>query len=126
MDKYSQITEHERYQILANRKAGFSISQIADELGRNKSSIQRELKRNSGDRGYRPKQANNKANQRKFEAKKARKMTAEFIELIEEKLCLDWSPEQISGWLLHEKQQLLSHECIYQHVWEDKRQGGEK
>ena len=125
MDKYSQITEHERYQIWANRKAGFSISQIADELGRNKSSIYRELKRNSGDRGYRPKQANNKAQQRKFEAKKAKKMTAEFIELIEEKLCLDWSPEQISGWLLHEKQQLLSHERIYQHVWEDKRKGGE-
>ena len=45
--------------------------------------------------------------------------------MIEEKLKIEWSPEQISGWFLDEKQELISHERIYQHVWEDKRKGGE-
>jgi IS30 family transposase len=125
MDKYNQITEEERYQIWANKKAGFSVPQIAEELDRNKSTIYRELERNSGDRGYRPKQANDKAKQRKLESTKSIKMTTELIDLIEEKLCLDWSPEQISGWMLTEKKVLISHERIYQHVWKDKRQGGD-
>jgi IS30 family transposase len=65
MDKYNQITEEERYQIWANKKVGFSFLQIVKELDRNTSTIYRELDRNPGDRGYRPKQANNKAKQRK-------------------------------------------------------------
>ena len=125
MDKYNQITEEERYQIWANKKAGFSAPQIAEELGRHKSTIYRELDRNTGDNGYRPQQAHTKANQRKSSANKARKMTYELVDLIEEKLKIEWSPEQISGWFLDEKQELISHERIYQHVWEDKRKGGE-
>jgi len=125
MDKYNQITEEERYQIWANKKAGFSVPKIAEELDRHKSTIYRELERNSGDRGYRPKQASHKAKQRKSESIKSIKMTTELIDLIEKKLRLDWSPEQISGWMLTEKKVFISHECIYQHVWKDKRQGGE-
>lgn len=124
MDKYNQITEEERYQIWANRKAGFSIPEIAAELGRSKSTIYREIERNTGARGYRPKQANLKAQKRKSTSKKAVKMTAELIDVIEEKLCLDWSPEQISGWMFTENRMLISHERIYQHIWKDKRQGG--
>jgi IS30 family transposase len=101
---------------LANKKAGFSVPQIAEELGRNKSTIYRELEPNAGDRGYRPKQANHKARQRKSESTKSIKMTAELIDLIEEKLYLDWSPEQVSGWLIIEKKVRISHERIYQHV----------
>jgi IS30 family transposase len=125
MDKYNQITEEERYQIWANKKAGFSVPQIAEELGRNKSTIYRELEPNACDRGYHPKQANHKARQRKSESTKSIKMTAELIDLIEEKLYLDWSPKQVSGWLIIEKKVLISHERIYQHVWKDKIQGGE-
>jgi len=58
MSKYNQITKDERYQIWSDLKAGFSISQIAEDLGRSKSSIYRELERNTGQRGYRPKQVN--------------------------------------------------------------------
>ena len=125
MGKYSQITEDERYQIWANRKAGLSIPKIANELGRHKSAIYREIARNSGRRGYRLKQANEKARQRKSAASKAIKMTVELIGIVEEKLEIDWSPEQISGWLLNEKGILISHERIYQHVWQDKQNGGE-
>jgi IS30 family transposase len=52
-------------------------------------------------------------------------MTPATIERIEEKLCLDWSPEQLSGWLKQECNIAISHERIYQHVWSDKREGGE-
>lgn len=47
------------------------------------------------------------------------------INRIEGKLKLQWSPEQISGWMKKEKyDQTVSHERIYQHVWQDKQQGG--
>ncbi len=59
------------------------------------------------------------------EARKATKMIPELTNLIEDKLAEKWSPEQISGWLLKEHLILLSHECIYQHVWTDKARGGE-
>lgn len=101
------------------------MPEIADELGRHKSSIYREIARNTGDKGYRPKQANNKAKQRKSKAEKAIKMTVDLIDIIEKKLEIEWSPKQISGWLLNEKSILISHERIYQHVWLDKRKGGE-
>jgi Transposase and inactivated derivatives, IS30 family len=52
-------------------------------------------------------------------------MTAERIAAIEEKLRLQWSPEQISGWCkIHHNGQTVSHETIYKHVWENKRGGG--
>ena len=45
------------------------------------------------------------------------------IEVVEEKLCENWSPEQVSGWLLEERCERLSHERIYQHIWADKASG---
>jgi transposase, IS30 family len=35
-----------------------------------------------------------------------------------------WSPEQISGWMLATQETSVSHECIYQHIYADKREGG--
>jgi IS30 family transposase len=52
-------------------------------------------------------------------------MTEGLIDLINDKLRLKWSPEQISGWLLVEQKISLSHERIYQHVWADKASGGD-
>ena len=57
MNKYNQITVEERYHIYAYKKAGFCPKDIAQMLGRHKSAIYRELNRNKGARGYRPKQA---------------------------------------------------------------------
>ena len=51
---YQHLTQKERYQIYAYRKAGFSKSHIAAEIGRSPSTIGRELRRNRGRRGYRP------------------------------------------------------------------------
>ena len=44
---------------------------------------------------------------------------------VEQLLREDWSPEQISGWLTREEGVSVSHERIYQHVYEDKRRGGD-
>jgi IS30 family transposase len=44
---------------------------------------------------------------------------------IEDKLRLDWSPEQITGWLIKNNQKSVSHEHIYQHVYTDQKAGGE-
>ena len=93
-------------------------------LGVSESTISRELKRNQGKKGYRPKQAQIKADKRKKQAVKALKMTPALIVLIEARIRLDWSPEQVSGQLKDELGILISHERIYQHIWADKRHGG--
>ena len=124
MKKYSQLTEVQRYQIEALKKAKKDQKEIAVILGVSPSTISREFKRNTGQRGYRPKQAHIKALTRREEACKVIKMTAEVVTLIEAKIRLDWSPEQVSGWLNEEQAISISHERIYQHVWADKRQDG--
>jgi IS30 family transposase len=57
MRDYTQLTSEERYQIAALLKMGHCQSEIADALNRDKSTISREVGRNRGLRGYRPKQA---------------------------------------------------------------------
>ncbi len=57
MSHYTQLTREQRYQIFALKKVGISQKAIAEEIGVNKSTISRELSRNTGLRGYRPKQA---------------------------------------------------------------------
>jgi len=97
---------------------------IADVVGVGQSTISRELKRNTGQRGYREKQAQTQSNTRRKKAEKAIKMTPNMIPLIEEKLEAKWSPEQISGWIFEERGQRISYEAIYLYIWEDKRSGG--
>jgi len=88
------------------------------------SRICRELQRNTGKRGYRPKQAQRTAETRRKLAVKPLKMTLAVIALIEAKLSVNWSPEQVSGWLKVEQDLLISHEGIYRHIRTDKLKGG--
>jgi len=124
MRSYKQLSQAQRYQIEILNKAGKNQKEIAELLGVSPATICRELKRNKGKKGYRPRQAQIKAGKRRREAAKALKMTDEVILVIEEKICLDWSPEQVSGWLKINQGIFISHERIYQHIWEDKRHGG--
>lgn len=122
--KYCHLTSDERSQIYALLSIGCSQKQIALHLKKSKSAISREIARNSGGRGYRPKQAQEKANKRLSLASMVpKKMKGELLKLVEEKLCLDWSPEQISGWL-SKHHIFISHETIYRYVWADKHCGG--
>ena len=100
MKTYKQLAEAQRYRIEALKKAKKAQQDIAALIGGvSASTITRELKRHTGPRGYRPKQAPSKALKRRVDAAKAIKMTTNVIALIEAKLRLDWSPEQVSGWL---------------------------
>ena len=121
---YNHVTRDERCQIYALKSTGMSLRGMAKELKKDVSTISREIKRNSGKRGYRFHQADTSACERRSEASKVpNKLTAELTIEIESKLEEDWSPEQISGRLKTEGI-FISHESIYRYIWEDKRGGG--
>lgn len=124
MKQYTQLTQEQRYQIKALLKMEHTQTAIAIVLDVHRSTICRELRRNHEQRGYRPKQAHEKAMHRR-QHKTRSIITRETWELIEEKLSMDWSPEQITGWLKRHGCQAVSHERIYQYVYTDKRIGGE-
>lgn len=95
--KYTHLTESERYHINLLYRDEFSISYIARSLGRSKSTISRDIKRNSGQRGYRHKQAQSKARLRRSIIPK-QKLTPFAWHYIEHLLIHEqWSPEQIHG-----------------------------
>ncbi len=83
MRQYRQLTEEDRIEIYAMKQAGKEQNRIAAKLGVHPSTISRELTRNTGLRGYRPKQAQQKTLHRRFTARKAVKMTPETISYIE-------------------------------------------
>ncbi len=120
----TQLTQEERYQIEALLKMGHHQSEIAVVLKRHKSTISREVRRNRGLRGYRPKQAQHLALARR-EAKAKPRIAPGTWEWVESLLREEWSPEQVSGWLSMEQGLHVSHEWIYQYVYADKRRGGD-
>ncbi len=119
---YKQLTHEQRYQIKALLDTDASQSRIAEIIKVSPSTISRELKRNKGKRGYRSKQAHEKATARR-EGKSRPRISAEVWSLVETKLREDWSPEQISS-TLKERQIFISHERIYQYIYADKKAGG--
>lgn len=119
---YQQLTYDERCQISALKARGDSPSQIGRQLSRHRSSIIRELKRNGIQGKYQGPQAETQSQQRRF--RKPTKMTPQLALTVEEKLKLQWSPEQISGRLKAGEAIKISHETIYKHIWSDKRKGG--
>jgi IS30 family transposase len=123
MSTYTQLTQEQRYQIYALKKADHNQSEIADIVGVHKSTISRELRRNLGLRGYRPKQAHQLASNR-CQGKACNRISLEDWRLIDQLLREEWSPEQISLWLKQDKHLTVSHEWIYQHILQDKRDGG--
>src|SRR5512147_1301339 len=100
MRTYHQLTQEQRYQIYALRKTGHSRTEIAEVIGVHKSTVSRELKRNRGQRGYRPQQAHGLAMERKEQG--VPRITAETWRVVKRLLHQDWSPEQISGRLKKE------------------------
>lgn len=123
---YQHLAYEERCQIYILNKSGKSQSEIARLLEVSRSTICRELARNRGKKGYRFKQAQEKADERRKRAsRRPKKLDDSMITLIKEGLTWQWSPVQISGRM---KQQdigkSVSHETIYRYIWEDKRKGG--
>ncbi len=120
---YKQLTREQRYQIYALKKEGHNQTAIARNLGVHQSTITRELARNQGGRGYRPKQADELARARRQQRVQPRITLAQWTQ-VEHLLRQQWSPEQISGRLKLEAQTRISHERIYQYVYADKAGGG--
>ena len=119
---YSQLTYEQRYLIYNLLKIGFTQARIAQLVGVHRSTISRELRRNTGKRGYRFKQAQRIAEQRRNKAKK--RITSSDWALIDGHLKMDFSPEQTAHWVLDHHGVQVSPEWIYKHIWDDKRQGG--
>ena len=123
--KYQHLTRDIRCQINTLLSTGMMHKDIAQHLGVSPSTICRELKRNTGQRGYRYVQADNKAGSRRNQAsQRPKKMLPALIEVIEERLVEKWSPEQIAG-VLKSNGILISYESIYRHIWSNKKAGGD-
>lgn len=123
---YRQITSEERYTIAALRREGFNQSQIANRLGRHKSTISREVRRNAArlDGAYRASKAIERTNGRRSMSRRNQRFTRDDFALVERNLKEGWSPEQISGRLRLNGELSISHETIYIHVWRDREEGG--
>lgn len=120
---YKQLTQEQRYQISGLSKAGFNQTEIAMELKCHKSTISREIARNTGLRGYRPRQAQRLTEERR-QAKSRQRISHHTWTDVRKLLRQEWSPEQISLWFQSEHHIAISHEWIYQYILQDKRQGG--
>jgi len=121
---YTQLTQEERYQIYALKKAGHIQAEIAGIVGRDPGTISRELRRNRGLKGYRPQQAHNLALRRRYDKEQTR-IGNQVWQLVEALIRDEWSPEQVVGRVEMEQGVSISHEWIYQYVYADKHSGGD-
>lgn len=122
---YSQLTQEQRYQIYELKQQSFSPSRIARQIGVHRTTVLRELRRNSGERGYRPGQAHDKALERRARPRRPSRLTPWLRGEIQASLRKDWSPEQIAGRRRLQGQTTVGKTRIYRMIWEDAREGGD-
>ncbi len=124
---YIQLTAGDRYTIAALKKQGLTPTNIATATGRHRSTIYRELKRNTCwhiDRSYRPSKAQRRTKARRRRSRRNQHFTENDYAVVRQKLRQEWSPEQISGDLKRKEKRCFSHETIYRYIWRDKKNGG--
>lgn len=121
-----KLTLEERRKIETLKQAGFNANKIAQELGRHKSSISRELSRNSINGIYKYNNAQKLAKQRKFSCGRL-KLTEDNWTFVRVLLYLKWSPEQISGWLKTNPGIgfYVSDQWIYEYIRNNQEDGGD-
>ena len=122
---YTRLTEEERYQIYEGVTEKRSHRKIATLINKHHSTVSKEIKRNTGLRGYRPKQAQESAQQRHINKPRHLKLTADVQALITENIKREWSPEQIQGRLKREGVTMVCATTIYGFIQKDKVSGGE-
>ena len=124
--KYHQLTHEERYSITALLRAGHSKAEIAAELGRARSTISRELRRNvtRHDGFYRAEKAQKYSTARRRRERRRSWFSAEQMAEVDRLLLKKWSPEQIADDLKKRGVCSISHETIYRYVLRDKKRGG--
>ena len=119
------ITRDERIQIKSLLDQGYKAPYIASYIGRNKTSVYRELSKvnSSGIYDYDYADSITKCNMVRH---RHQAPSAETIAIIEQKILeKQWSPEQISGWLLLNHDISISHTWIYSYIAQDQKAGGE-
>ena len=123
----SQLTKAQRYTISVMRKQNFSMGEIAAVIGKHKSTISRELRRNCDGRSgrYDADLAQRKCEKRQKGKPHRVRFTEEVRLRVEAMLREDYSPEQVVGRCRLEGLECVSVETIYQYVWGDKRRGGD-
>lgn len=123
----SHLTEVQRYKIQALLEQKSTIKTIAEYLGKDKSVISREIKRNRDQRSkrYDAELAQRKYKKRLHEKPKHIRLTSSMKGVIDNLLLQDYSPEQIKGRMSILGKDMVSHERIYQYIWQNKKQGGE-
>jgi IS30 family transposase len=112
----------EREDILCGITLGHSFRQIAEKLGRAPSSISREVNRNGGRARYRATRADSRAQAHARRPKPCLLATnAKLRQIVARKLKIEWSPEQIAGWLKRvypgHREMHISHETIYRSLF---------
>ncbi|WP_028877027.1 IS30 family transposase [Teredinibacter turnerae] len=124
---YTHLTSEERYTFSTMRKQGHSIAYIAKALDRHRSTLYRELERNSCNRidcAYRPSKAQYRALARRSKLRRYSQFSKSDYLLVRSLLRQKWSPEQIAGVLPSLASKTMSHETIYKYIWADKADGG--
>jgi IS30 family transposase len=123
MPSYTHLTKREKLRIRGHLDTGKSISQMAKILGRHRSTLYRELKRNRSGRMYLPDTAGRKYMMRRSRKGKSKiKSSSKLFWYIAQKLKLGWSPEQISGRMrLDGTPYYACHETIYRYIYGCKR-----
>ncbi|MCG8910914.1 IS30 family transposase [Pseudomonas sp. DP-17] len=115
------LTLVEREEISRALAVGQSIRQIAQRLERAPSTISREISRNGGHRSYRANKAEQAAWDRARRPKRCKlAQSPELAQLVAQKLQIQWSPEQIAGWLKRtysDAAYQVSHETIYRSLF---------
>ncbi|TXD54917.1 IS30 family transposase [Polaribacter sp. IC066] len=123
----THITQAQRYTICCMLNQGYNKAKIAIAIGKNRSTITREIKRNSDKRSgvYTDELASKKYAKRQKEKAKHIRFTPTIKVAVEKLIRDDYSPEQVVGSLTKEQKESVSIERIYQHIWEDKRNRGD-
>jgi transposase, IS30 family len=115
--QYSRVSYAVRCQIYAFLEINLSIPEIADRLGFNKSTIYRELKRNTlGEDVYLAEFAQVRAEKRYLRCRRKKLLKGALLKLVKSKLQKDWTPQQIRERCKVEKVSCVSHETIYKFV----------
>lgn len=117
--RYKHLTQNEREQIYVFLQKGLTETEIANELGRSRSTITRELNKNHNPKlGYLPDRAVQNYHARRLNKGLKIDKNPELKEYITAKLNTGWSPEIISGHLRKEKGiNVISHETIYAYIY---------
>ncbi len=122
--KNKHLTSVQRNQIEVLLKTKTPVKIVAELLSTDKSTIYREIDRNMGKRSYSAKFAQQLSTERKERFGRTRKLTPDMTKLIVEKLTTEqWSPKQIVGSCQLDNRPMVSHECIYQLIRQDKQNG---